>query len=87
MQIPMSDSLESDAYIMHTCAWIYACNFIREQLYTYIYSTEVKVGNYVRVVLYINERILQWQVKENVNGKKASIVEVKRAINQTIPHF
>lgn len=27
------------------------------------------------------------KVKENVNGKKASIVEVKRAINQTIPHF
>lgn len=26
------------------------------------------------------------QVKENVNGKKASIVEVKRAINQIIPH-
>lgn len=30
--------------------------------------------------------LLQLQVKENQNGKKASIVEVKRAIQQLIPH-
>lgn len=29
---------------------------------------------------------LRAKVKENANGKKASIVEVKRAINQVIPH-
>nr|CBY88797.1 basic helix-loop-helix transcription factor [Humulus lupulus] len=29
---------------------------------------------------------LRAKVKENVNGRKASIVEVKRAINQIIPH-
>ncbi|GMH27748.1 hypothetical protein Nepgr_029591 [Nepenthes gracilis] len=29
---------------------------------------------------------LRAKVKENVNGKKASIVEVKRAINQIVPH-
>ncbi|KAL8167725.1 hypothetical protein V2J09_009224 [Rumex salicifolius] len=29
---------------------------------------------------------LRAKVKENVNGKKASIIEVKRAINQIVPH-
>jgi hypothetical protein len=33
-----------------------------------------------------NSMSLCWQVKENVNGKKVSIVEVKRAIHKIIPH-
>ncbi|GLT49349.1 hypothetical protein SLA2020_229120 [Shorea laevis] len=77
--------IESDALLELQCAYKEGLLLDIMQLLRELRIEATTVQSSLNNGVFIAE--LRAKVRENVNGKKASIVEVKRAINQIIPHL
>ncbi|KAE8729872.1 Transcription factor TT8 [Hibiscus syriacus] len=78
--------IESDALLELQCGYreglfLYIMHMLREKLQIVITAVQSSLSN----GLFVAE--LRAKLKDNLNGKKVSIMEVKRAINQVIPQF
>ncbi|GLU03514.1 hypothetical protein SLE2022_207080 [Rubroshorea leprosula] len=77
--------IESDALLELQCAYQEGLLLDIMQLLRELRIEATTVQSSLNNGAFVAE--LRAKVRENVNGKKASIVEVKRAINQMIPHL